>query len=114
MLFRSEARDHGQPGRRLRYRADAGVEVTEGKADVRRDCEAGDIVAHPAEEARSGAAVEITADRTAVAERQGEAVDRKGIGFAEEAECAYRVGEGAAYGSQIGRASCGERVGQDG
>src|SRR3546814_9896648 len=48
----AEARDHGQPGRRLRYRDDAGVEVTEGKADVRRDCEAGDIVAHPAEEAR--------------------------------------------------------------
>src|SRR3546814_17794882 len=92
----AEARDHGQPGRRLRYRADAGVEVTEGKADVRRDCEAGDIVAHPAEEARSGVAAEITADRTAVAERQGEAVDRKGIGFAEEAERAYRVGESGA------------------
>src|SRR3546814_16554333 len=67
---------------------------------VRRDCEAGDIVAHPAEEARSGVAAEITADRTAVAERQGEAVDRKGIGFAEEAERAYRVGESAAYRSR--------------
>src|SRR3546814_2638572 len=77
----------------LRYRADAGVEVTEGKADDRRDCEAGDIVAHPAGEARSGVAAEITADRTAVAERQGEAVDRKVIGFAEEAERAYRGGE---------------------
>src|SRR3546814_8915061 len=91
-----EARDHGQPGRRLRYRADAGVEVTEGKADARRDCEVGDIVAHPAEEARSGAAVALTDDRTAVAERQGDAVVRKGIGFAEDAECAYRVGESAA------------------
>src|SRR3546814_21140993 len=50
--------------------------------------------------ARSGVAAEITADRTAVAERQGEAVDRKGIGFAEEAERAYRVGESAAYRSR--------------
>src|SRR3546814_15429369 len=91
-----EARDHGQPGRRLRYRADAGVEVTEGKADVRRDCEAGDIVAHPAEEARSGVAAEITADRSAVAVRRGEAVYRKGIGFAAAIERASRdVGSGS-------------------
>src|SRR3546814_18037094 len=82
------------------YRADAGVEVTEGKADVRRDCEAGDIVAHPAEVARSGVAAEITADRTAVAERQGEAVHRKGLGFAEEAERDYRLGESPAYRSR--------------
>src|SRR3546814_5372528 len=80
--------------------SDWSSDVCSSDLDVRRDCEAGDIVAHPAEEARSGVAAEITADRTAVAERQGEAVDRKGIGFAEEAERAYRVGESAAYRSR--------------
>src|SRR3546814_20669467 len=62
--------------------------------------EAGVMSAPPAEGSRSGVAAECTAERSAVAERHGEAVDRKGIGFAEEAERAYRVGESAAYRSR--------------